>query len=118
MGRVTSLGPECPECGVKSGKAVRSGTDQDGHPVRTRQCRDCGERYTTVEFVVPGVTFENLDVERKLYQKLHARQKRGYWGQRPRKFPKTFRLLVAFRVMRGIKIESEYSEFFGQERVA
>lgn len=111
MGRITSLGPECPECGIKSGKVVRSGTDQDGHPVRTRKCRDCETRYTTVEVVVPGATFENLDVERKLYQKLHAREKRGYWGQRPRKFPVTYRLLVAFRVMEGSVLVDEYSEF-------
>lgn len=109
--RITSLGPECPECGIKSGKVVRSGTDQDGHPVRTRKCRDCDTRYTTVEVVVPGVTFENLDVERKLYQKLHAREKRGYWGQKPRKFPIVHRLFVAFRVMHGRDLVASYSEF-------
>jgi hypothetical protein len=108
--RATSLGPECPRCGIKSGKCIRSGTDSDGHPVRTRECRDCGERYTTVEVVVPDTKFENLDVERKMYQKLHMREKRGYWGQKARKFPVTYRLLVAFRVIQGTRVISEYSE--------
>src|SRR5688500_8013716 len=86
--RPPSLSPECPECGAQYCKQRQTGADEHGQRIRERVCRECDYRFITVESVVPGVKFSQVDVERKAYQKLWKRQKNGWWGQRTYKRPK------------------------------
>lgn len=80
-----SISPACPECGDRYCLVSRSGGDDAGLSIRERHCQNCDTQFPTVEVVVPGTTFQRLDVERATYQMLWLRDKRGYKGQRPRK---------------------------------
>ena len=83
------ISPPCPECGNTHCKVYRSGADDAGNHLRERRCADCDSRFCTVEAIILEASFNELDVERKMYQKLWRRAKNGYYGQRSRRFPVT-----------------------------
>ena len=46
---------KCPKCGRLNGHALYSKTKENGHTQRRRVCRNCGERWTTIEIPVAEV---------------------------------------------------------------
>lgn len=57
------LGVECPECGDLRTGVTKAGFDEEGHRIRQRACRNCEERFTTLEFPIPFV-FNQVDVSK------------------------------------------------------
>ena len=105
------LGPYCPYCHNDTGRAVDTGNDSDGRFLRNRKCQGCGEKYTTVEIVIPDTPFRFIDVARKNYQKMWLRARRGFNGGWPRKVPFTVRLKVEMVIIR-------YEEHQGKRYIA
>src|SRR5574338_376114 len=48
---------ECPECGGMHAMVKNSNLDVEGNRIRQRRCDDCGHWFSTVEVVLPGLSF-------------------------------------------------------------
>lgn len=89
----------CPACGSVRVRALAWGSTDEDQPLRHRACEDCGERFTSIEVVVPGFTLYQLDSVRKWRNMMRQRVTRGYQGGRGGPGPKrTPRITVDVKV--------------------
>ena len=58
-------GVECPECGGMFTKVQQSNLDIENNRVRARVCQDCDHLFSTVELVVPGLSFARTQRSRR-----------------------------------------------------
>ena len=58
-------GVECPECGGMFTKVINSNLDIENHRVRARICQDCEHPFSTVELVVPGLSWARTQRSRR-----------------------------------------------------
>ena len=93
--------PQCPECGNTRAKTHGGGwSEPNDDYLRYRQCENCGNRFATVEVVVPDTTFYRLDYRGRLYRRLNWRRNTGKGLMTiPAKYHESDRLYVSVKVV-------------------
>lgn len=70
--------PQCPECGNTRSLTLACGwSEPDDDFLRYRACENCGERFATVEVVIPTSSFYRLDYRGRIYRRLYWRRRLG-----------------------------------------
>ena len=84
---VKGYGPPCPFCGDTKSSRIHNGwSEPDDHYLRYKRCNECGEKFTTVEAVVPPerTTFFRLDYHGRELRRERWRRRYAKTDQRQR----------------------------------
>ncbi len=96
-------GVECPECGSIFTNAYRAGYSPEGHRIRTRACKTCDHRFTTVE-VAAEFIFERVDTlsHERAVKRSQSRPRKFRLGPKPQ-YRSNDELIVKVTVKPGAK---------------